>query len=209
MGMQHFSVFLVSALIFAMTPGLDTVLILNRSLTAGRGAGLYSTLGINAGALVHTLLAAFGLSLLIARSAPLFMALRYAGTVYLIYLGASKMLSRNHGGGEALGTKEKAAGPWYCFLTGITTNLLNPKVILFFLAFFPQFVHPDHIDNPLPYLILGSSYAVIGLGWYALVSLFASAFSARLLRRRGFKAWMERVSGALFVLMGVRVFMTK
>ena len=210
MGIENFATFLVSSVIFAVTPGLDTVLVLNRSLLKGRSAGLWSTLGICAGVLVHTVFAAFGLSLLISQSETLFSAVKYAGTAYLLYIGVTKLLARDTGAdASAASVTRFAESRYYYLLSGLTTNLLNPKVILFFLAFFPQFVARSHIDSPVPFLILGGTYAAVGLVWFAVISLFASSLSRFLLHNRSFKIWMDRISGAVFILMGVKIALTR
>lgn len=203
-GIHDFWTFFVSSLVFAVTPGLDTILVLNRSLLRGRDAGVFSALGIAIGVVVHTLFAAFGLSMLVARSAVLFSAVKYAGAAYLLWMGATALLTP---GGDGPNTVPERLGgsAWRYLLSGLTTNLLNPKVILFFLAFFPQFVRRESVDDPAPFLILGGTYAAIQLAWLFAISAFCSLFSEKLLRRRGFRVWMNRIAGGVFVLMGIKV----
>src|ERR1700743_3255445 len=134
MGIENFLTFMATTLFFIMTPGLDTVFILNKSIGQGRKAGIYATLGINTGILVHTTFAALGLSLIIAKSVIAFTVLKYLGAAYLIYLGITKIVSKetivNTGA-----VKKSANTSKQNFISGVVNNVLSPKVALFFLAF--------------------------------------------------------------------------
>lgn len=215
-GIENYGLYFVSAFILTMTPRLDTVLVLNRSITAGRRAGVFSALGVSLGLLVHTSLAAFGLSMLIAQSELAFAALKYCGAAYLCYLGLTSLLRRRESSLLAAGEPAAAAGSgnWarssgYYFLSALATNLLNPKVILFFLAFFPQFISPGHLGAPTPYFVLGVTNVLQTALWFIGLSLFASMLAGRLLHSRAFKRWMDRCSGAVFLLMGVKLAFTE
>ncbi|WP_245849745.1 LysE family translocator [Hymenobacter crusticola] len=198
----------MTALLFTMTPGLDTIFILNKSIGQGHKAGLYSTLGINTGVLVHTLFAALGLSLIVAQSAIAFAILKYLGAAYLLYLGVQKLRSK-----QALVAIDAADQPPTSdrqnFVSGVVTNVLNPKVALFFLAFFPQFIEPTALNNPLPFLLLGLTYAAIGVLWFTLLTMFAAYFAARVMQRPAASTWLNRISGGAFILMGLKVALTR
>ncbi|HEY6900171.1 MAG TPA: LysE family translocator, partial [Puia sp.] len=125
--------------LFIMTPGIDTMFVLNKAIGQGRKAGIYSSLGINSGILVHTTFAALGLSLIVAKSAVAFSVVKYLGAGYLIYLGVSSLLKGS--GVRAVAGVSVGQSNWKNFYTGIVTNVLNPKVALFFLSFFPQFIN--------------------------------------------------------------------
>src|SRR5262245_29430738 len=132
LGIHHYWLFIVTAIVLVLTPGQDTFFILGRSLSGGRRAGIAAALGITAGSIIHTFLAALGLSALLATSAYAFTAVKFAGAAYLIYIGVRALLSKANG----LGGEGAAAGGdshWGAFRQGIISNLLNPKVALFFL----------------------------------------------------------------------------
>lgn len=204
-GIENFAFYLFSAFIFTITPGLDTVLILNRSLTNGRRAGILSSIGISAGILCHTALAAFGLSMLITQSETAFTLLRYLGAAYLSYMGASKLFSRKAPDIRTSKSQKADQGFCYFFLSGLATNLLNPKVILFFIAFFPQFVRPGYYNAPQPYVILGLVYTFISVLWLSCLSILSALLAHRLLHSRTFTLWLDRFAGLIFLFMGIKI----
>lgn len=207
-GIVNFHFYLVTTLIFIITPGMDTIFVLNSSLGENRKAGIFSALGVNAGILVHTFFAAFGLSILLAQSAMAFMVIKYLGAAYLIFIGVKALLSKS----SAIDLKPDNLGEsdvWKTFRRGLITNVLNPKVALFFLSFFPQFVNHDSIGSSMPFLILGFTYVVLGIVWYVSLVLFVGLFADKLRSNPIFHTYMNRVSGFIFVLMGVKVAFTK
>lgn len=209
-GIQHFTTFLIASTIFVMTPGADTMLILNRAMLRGRTAGLFTTLGVNIGVLIHTTFAAFGLSLFIAHSATLFGFVKYGGAAYLIWLGARQILPRSRNcATHAQTEKPVRTGYGFHLASGIMTNVLNPKVILFFIAFFPQFVRPESLHTPMPFILLGVVYALLGVIWFSILSVFASSAAERLMRTESFRTWMDRFSGVVFILMGIKIAFTE
>lgn len=207
MGIENFWTFLVTAFIFIMTPGIDTVFILNTALSQGKKAGIYASLGINAGILVHTLFAALGLSMLIAKSVTAFLIIKYMGAFYLIYLGISKIKEKDSSLNFEAILEAKSAQK--NFTSGIITNVLNPKVALFFISFFPQFIRLDALNNPLPFLILGLMYAAMGILWFCFLSIFASIISVKLKNSKHTGFWLNKLSGLVFILMGLKMALTK
>ena len=129
-GINNFATFFITALFFVMTPGIDTVFVLNKSISHGRKSGIYASLGINAGLLVHTLFAAMGLSIVIAQSAYAFSIIKYAGAAYLIFLGINNIIRKKHETMKVSASYETAEPPLKCFTSGVFTNVLNPKVAL-------------------------------------------------------------------------------
>lgn len=209
-GIQHFTTFLVASIIFVMTPGADTMLVLNKAMLRGRTAGWFTTIGVNIGVLIHTTFAAFGLSLFIAQSATLFAVVKYAGAAYLIWLGAKQILPRAQTRPTRTNTEGTSrTGYRFHLLSGVMTNILNPKVILFFIAFFPQFIRPESLHNPIPFILLGVVYAALGIIWFSILSVFASSAAERLMRTDRFRIWMDRFSGAVFILMGIKIALTE
>lgn len=206
-GIENFGIFIITALLFIITPGIDTVFVLNKSIGQGKKAGIYSTLGINGGVLIHTLFASLGLSLLIAKSATAFMVLKYVGALYLIFLGIQKLISKEK---ITFDNKDnKTVSNKKHFFSGLITNTLNPKVALFFLSFFPQFISKTEIENPVPFIILGIVYALIGIVWFLFLTYFSSVFSTKIKANEKFNKWLNNISGVVFILMGMKVALTK
>src|SRR5207237_2572073 len=152
-GIHDFGLFLVAGILLNLTPGPDTVYILGRSVAQGREAGVASALGICAGSIFHTCAAALGLSAILATSALAFGAIKLLGGVYLIFLGIRMLLDwRKH---LSLPSNFRRRTITAAFRQGVLTNILNPKVALFFLAFLPQFIDTKSNVNVLAYLKLG------------------------------------------------------
>jgi threonine/homoserine/homoserine lactone efflux protein len=153
---------------------------------------------------VHTAAAAFGLSAILAASASLFSLIKWAGAAYLIYLGIQMLFRKSteahKNDGETAGTDLSAV-----YRQGLITNLLNPKVAMFFMAFLPQFVTPAQASNPLPYMFLGSVFITTGTLWCLFVAAVASAGSKVLRTKSGSLKTVHRLTGLLFVGLGIRL----
>jgi threonine/homoserine/homoserine lactone efflux protein len=205
-GTQHLALFVTSGLLLNLTPGQDTMYIVGRSLSQGRRAGLLSVAGISCGCAVHTLAAAFGLSAILAASATAFMAVKLIGAAYLVYLGVKMLLDRS----QTLtpGTFEDEP-PWAIFRAGFVTNVLNPKVAVFFMAFLPQFVDPAAASKTLAFLFLGAVFIFNGTLWCLVLALGASAMGRRLRDTPSVTVLIRRAAGALFVGLGVRLAVSK
>ncbi|WP_395737062.1 LysE family translocator [Prosthecobacter sp.] len=206
-GIHDFGVFIVTCLVLNITPGPDTFYIIGRSMAQGRSAGLASVLGISAGSVIHTLAAALGLSALLAASASAFLAVKLAGAAYLIYLGA-KMLFRPVAA-AAVPATFSTLGFFAVFRQGLLTNVLNPKVALFFLAFVPQFIVADSPSKFAAFLVLGLSFVVTGTLWCLCLAWFASALGDKFRGSSTFGEVLNRAAGALFILLGARLAFTK
>lgn len=206
-GIENYTLFLATAFLFIMSPGIDTVFVLNKSIGQGRTAGVYATLGINSGILVHTMFAAFGLSMIVAQSAIAFSIVKYLGALYLVYMGISAILSKKK---LDITTQEpKHRSNFQHFYAGFITNTLNPKVALFFLSFFPQFIKKEYFNSAAPFITLGISYAILGVMWFLTITYFSSLFSERLKANPGFNNWMNKTSGVVYILMGVKIAITR
>ena len=206
-GTQHLALFVVSGLLLAITPGQDTLYIIGRSMSQGRRAGVLSVLGIITGCAVHAVAAAFGLSAVLATSTHAFIAVKRAGAAYLCYRGAQLLLEREHPGEPALRFAHESG--WAIFRAGLLTNVLNPKVALFFMAFLPQFVSPEAGSRIFTLLFLGAVFIVTGTPWCLVLVWSASAMSRRLRARNTSGLWLKRATGALFVGLGVRLAVSK
>lgn len=206
-GILNFETFLISAFIFAVTPGLDTAFVLNKALGNGRKSALAAACGINAGVLVHTALGAVGLSALLAASAEAFAVVKNAGAAYLVWLGFRALTSRSQTSRFLDGVAEEESF-WKSFEAGLIANVLNPKVALFVLAFFPQFIDPAQ-SGAAPFCVLGISYAAVGLVWYLCLAWFAAGLGTALKKNPAFEKWLNRASGVVFLLLGAKIALTE
>lgn len=202
-GIHDFGLFLCAGILLNLTPGPDTVYILGRSIAHGRRAGVASALGICVGSVFHTGAAAFGLSAFLATSAWAFSAVKLAGAAYLIFLGVRILLQPEH----ALHMPEEfprnnAAS---AFRQGILTNVLNPKVALFFLAFLPQFIDSAAPSKMAAFLILGFTFVTTGTTWCLVLAWFAAGVSGRLRGNARIAAALNRAVGSLFIFLGLRL----
>ncbi|TWA71088.1 threonine/homoserine/homoserine lactone efflux protein [Azospirillum brasilense] len=208
--------YLVAALVLTLAPGPDSLLVLSRSVTEGRNAGVVATAGITLGNLIHALLAAAGISALVAASPALFDVLRYAGGAYLGWIGGRALWSAlrsgfgRRGGEEDIAAKPESApaSAHRVFLQALLTNLLNPKVILFYLAFVPQFVAPALGHVALQIFLLGAILGVIG-GLYLLgVAALSAGAARRALSSARVRAVLDGVAGVLFLGFALRLLLT-
>jgi RhtB (resistance to homoserine/threonine) family protein len=202
-GIHDFGLFLAAGILLNLTPGPDTAYILGRSIAQGREAGIASALGICVGSIFHTCAAALGLSAILATSAIAFGAIKLLGGAYLIFLGI-KMLAdrRKH---LSLPSNFRRRTSAAAFRQGVVTNVLNPKVALFFLALLPQFIDPASSMRVLAFVALGLTFVTSGTIWCLILAWFASAFSERLRENEAIGQWLNRMAGALFVFLGLRL----
>lgn len=207
-GIIHFETFVLTGILLNITPGNDTIYILTKSIGEGKKAGIVSALGIGTGCLVHTILAAFGLSVIVSKSILLFSIIKYAGALYLLYMGY-KMLTAK---GTLTMTDQGIAGEinyLRIYREGIVTNVLNPKVALFFIAFLPQFISTTAGDSVLPFLLLGTTFIVTGTIWCLMLAVFASLIISRIKRNHRMSEYIHRVCGLALIGLGIRVAFTK
>jgi RhtB (resistance to homoserine/threonine) family protein len=202
-GIHDFGFFLAAGVLLNLTPGPDTVYILGRSIAQGREAGIASALGICVGSIFHTCAAALGLSAILATSAVAFVAIKLLGGAYLIFLGIKMLLDRRRQ--LSLPSNFRRRTTTAAFRQGFLTNVLNPKVALFFLAFLPQFIDPASNMKLLAFLALGLTFVTTGTIWCLILAWFASAFSERLRANGTIVQWLDRAAGALFVFLGLRL----
>jgi threonine/homoserine/homoserine lactone efflux protein len=206
-GTQNLALFVVSGILLNLTPGQDTFYILGRSLAQGRRAGILSVLGIISGCVVHTFAAAFGLSAILASSASAFFVVKAVGAAYLVYLGVAMMLDRSENPVETAGLTRD--GSWAIYRAGFLTNVLNPKVALFFMAFLPQFVDPAAASKIGAFLFLGAVFIFNGTIYCLILAWAASAMSRRFRENPSAIVLLKRAAGAMFVGLGVRLAVTK
>ena len=203
LGIHDYWLFVVTGVLLNLTPGQDTFYILGRSLGQGIRVGIASALGIGAGCVVHTLAAAFGLSAILAASAAAFIAIKLIGAAYLVYLGIRMLTARTAGG--ALSSLPSPVAITAAFRQGLLTNVLNPKVALFFLAFMPQFIETDSQTKTTAFVVLGVTFVVTGTVWGLLLAIGAARLRHIVVGRPQILTLLSRAAGALFVFLGLRL----
>jgi threonine/homoserine/homoserine lactone efflux protein len=208
LGIHDYGLFLATGFVLNLTPGQDTLYILGRSIAQGRRIGVLSALGISTGSLVHTFAAALGLSALLATFGWAFGAVKIAGAAYLVYLGMRLLVSKSSalGGG---GVDTESGNAWSAFRQGMLTNVLNPKVALFFLAFMPQFIDPASTTKVAAFMLLGLSFVITGTLWCLVLATGAARIRSVLILRPRLESALSKAAGGLFVLLGVRLFASR
>jgi len=207
---QHLLLFMAAGLLLNLTPGPDVLYIVSNALRSGVRAGVVAGLGITAGCFVHVFAAAVGVSALMAASANAFTVLKWAGAAYLLWMGV-KLLGAKAGSGTV---GSPAANPPYeekslveVFRGGFLTNVLNPKVAIFFLAFVPQFIAPETANKALAFVLLGTLFNVnsipVNSGWALAAGWMARAGAVQ----RGMH-WLDRAAGAMFIAFGLKLAFT-
>ncbi|MFM0597329.1 MULTISPECIES: LysE family translocator [Paraburkholderia] len=206
-GITHFSFFIAAVFLLNVTPGPDTAYIVGRSVAQGRGAGLMSALGISAGCCVHSLACAFGLTAVLAASATAFTVIKFVGALYLMYLGVRLLLAKP--AADQVAGEARAVGGAkslrQLFLQGFWTNVLNPKVVLFFVSFFPQFVTAGSDHKAFAFLTLGAVFVVMSMLWSSFVAWIAGSVTRRFSGKQSLKKWLDRGVGSAFVGLGIKL----
>jgi len=203
-GTHDLALFVLSGLLLNLTPGPDTLYIVGRSTTQGGRAGAVAALGIGAGIFVHIAAAAVGLSALLAASATAYTVIKIAGAIYLVYVGIS-LLRTPRPGTRAAATTPQPVRLRTIFSQGFLTNVLNPKVALFFLAFLPQFVDPGAPSKALAFLLLGLVFNLNGTLWNLFVAWSSARIGRAAARHGALSRWFNRCVGALFIWLGLRL----
>lgn len=246
LGITSFPFFVIAVMLLNATPGPDTAFIVGRSVSQGRKAGIVSALGISTGCVVHSLAVSFGLTAILAASATAFTVIKFAGAIYLIYLGARMLfaskaqasapdgvdpttpMSMPHASHEtptahraaadaptsasisnasnaSHTTAKPAKSLGSVFISGFWTNVLNPKVILFFISFFPQFVSASSEHKTLAFLVLGAVFVAMSTVWNGGVAWVAGSVTERMRGRPVVRQWIDRIVGTAFIGLGVRL----
>jgi threonine/homoserine/homoserine lactone efflux protein len=211
MELHQLLLFVVAGLLLNLTPGPDVLYIVTNSLRSGAKSGVVAALGINAGCFVHIFAAALGVSALLAASATAFAVLKWLGAIYLLYIGGKLLLVRAPDKAEDLAAIARSQSPMplrSVFLGGFWTNVLNPKVAIFFLAFVPQFIPADVEHKALAFIALGALFNInsvfVNAGWAA-----AAAWMARREAVQHGMHWLDRVAGAMFIAFGLKLAFTE
>lgn len=212
-GIHDLPLFILSGLLLNIMPGPDSLLIMSRSARQGWRGGSAAALGIGTGTLVHVCAAAIGLSALLTASATAFTIVKWVGAAYIVYVGISMLLHKTAAAAPAGGVAAAPAPPPLpyrkIYLQGFLTNILNPKVALFFLAFVPQFIAADAPSKPLAFILLGMIFDFNGMLWCHFLAFSTAYASARLKVNPAVATWMNRITGSLLVALGLKLALAK
>ncbi len=201
--MSDFFTFLLLSLFVVMSPGVDTALITKRTIADGRKNGYKMALGITTGSLVHTLAAAFGLSAILMQSALAFEIVKYIGAIYLIYLGISSFWARKNVGDNEIDVVNRKSA----FKQGLLSNVLNPKVAMFFITFLPQFVsNGSHVTTQL--ITMGIIYTLLSISWFFVYVFFINSLREWLLSVK-VQRMMDQATGVVLIGFGLKLALEK
>jgi threonine/homoserine/homoserine lactone efflux protein len=197
-----FVLFLTASLAVIVAPGPDNMLVLTRGVAQGRGAALVSAAGASLGLVVHSVFAAAGLSALLAQSALAFSVVKYVGAAYLIYLGVRALLDRE---GFALTRGEAPMGLGKVFTQAVASNVLNPKIAVFFLAYLPQFADPATGGTAIQLLAFGLTFALLTLAIFSALAVFSGTVGSWLRSRPKLAGGLGWLTGAVLISLGLRL----
>jgi threonine/homoserine/homoserine lactone efflux protein len=204
-GVHDLLLFVLSGLLLNVTPGPDIAYIVARSTQLGWKAGVTAALGIGAGGLIHVTAAALGISALLAASATAFTVVKLLGAAYLVYIGTRMLLARSKMGQEGKWFAKPSRSLAVVFWQGFLTNVLNPKVALFFLAFLPQFIDADTPSKVQAFLLLGLIFDFNGTLWNIFVAWLSARAATTIGNTGQWRPWIDRALGAVFISLGIRL----
>jgi RhtB (resistance to homoserine/threonine) family protein len=207
--MENFYLFVLMCIFLIILPGPDTAIATKNTLAVGRSGGLKTALGTCCALLIHTSAAVLGLSAIIVKSALLFSVFKYVGAVYLIYLGVKTLwsLKKREAAASVEMNTDKQFVNTSCFKQGFLTNILNPKVAVFFLTFLPQFVDPGS-NTFIPFLIMGITYTVLTSVWFLLYVYLINQISAFMKRPKA-QNMIEGITGTILIGFGIKLALEK
>jgi threonine/homoserine/homoserine lactone efflux protein len=200
--MPDIALFLIASALLTIAPGPDVIYVLTRGMTQGRKAGMAAALGFASGVIFHTVLAALGIAALIRASTWAFLAVKYAGAMYLIYIGVRAL---THKGAFSLPDNANKQALLAIYKQSVVGNMLNPKVTLFFLSFLPQFVNASagHISAQMA--LLGSLFMIQTALIFGAVALFSGLLGDRLKKQPAIANQLGLFAGLVFIALGIRV----
>ena len=202
----NLGLFIAMSWILIITPGPDIIYVITRGMSLGRKAGLYSAFGVTLGLLVHTTFAALGLSIILKTSGMVFQIIKYLGAGYLLFLGVRAIIERNR---FTINNRPNNLNKSRIFLQGLLSNVFNPKVALFFLAFLPQFVRSENSSNAIGMVILGLLFTVFGFIFLCIVGYFSGYVGAQLLKKPNIARYLQHISGLVMIGLGLRLALLK
>ena len=214
-GILDLPLFIVSGILLNIAPGPDSLLIVTRSTQYGWRAGSAAALGIGTGTLIHILAAALGLSALLVASSTAFTIVKLVGAAYLVYAGIQLLWQnrkRKFASTQETATEHKSTKPLplrRIFTQGFLTNILNPKVAVFFLAFVPQFIAPEAQNKALAFIILGCIFNFNGMLWCHFLAFSAAYARHKVQLNQTLNLWLNRSIGVLFISFGIKLALSK
>lgn len=208
-GIHDLTLFIISGLLLNIMPGPDSLLVMTRSATQGWRAGCAAAMGIGAGVFVHIFAAALGLSAVLATSATAFTVVKLLGAAYILWMAFGLLKSKQRDPNASMAPAVAPLPYRKIFAQGFLTNVLNPKVAVFFLAFVPQFISADAPNKALAFIILGCIFNINGTLWCNALALFTAGASQRVKLSPAVSLWLNRATGALFVWLGVKLALSK
>lgn len=199
----NYSLFIVSSILIVVIPGQDFLYVTSRGMALGKRAGVVSAAGISAGLLIHTLLAAMGLSIILQASRVAFLIIQFAGAAYLIFLGVQTLRSKD----PMIREEEiQVFKPFDIFIQGLVTNVFNPKALIVFVAFLPQFISINTTEGVAkPLVILGLTLSVIAAIWFSTLGYFAGLVGGWVKRSRHWQNIVRYFSGSILIALGIRL----
>jgi threonine/homoserine/homoserine lactone efflux protein len=202
MDWSNFTLFWAASWILIITPGPDMIYVITRGISQGRKAGVISAIGVTLGILVHTVFAAFGLAIILRTSALAFLAVKYVGAGYLVYLGVQALQNKSD---FALSKDKPKVRIRTIFIQGILSNVLNPKIALFFLAFLPQFVNLSHENASIQMAYYGLTFALCGIVFLVILGYFSGSIGAWLSRKQHLAQKIRWFTGSILIALGLRL----
>jgi threonine/homoserine/homoserine lactone efflux protein len=201
-GIINLPLFLVTALLIIIAPGPDFIYVTTRGIAGGNKVGVMSALGISAGLLVHTLFAVFGLSAIIQASTMAFLIIKFLGAGYLVFLGVKSILSKSKIENFTSGKSNKNGN---IFKQGVITNVFNPKAIVTFMAFLPQFVDVNNARPTIEFTEMGLILSVMAVVWFGIVGYFAGLFGMFVKKYQVAQNVIRYLSGSIMISLGLRL----
>jgi threonine/homoserine/homoserine lactone efflux protein len=201
-----FALFIGISWALIIAPGPDMFYVITRGMAHGRKAGILSAIGVVCGILVHTTAAAFGLTLILQTSAYAFLLVKFVGAAYLLYLGIKAWRDKSTFHIQTSASFEKPAA---LFWQGVLSNVLNPKIAIFFLAFLPQFVDKGSSQVTLQMVILGVTFACFGLCFLLIVGYSSGSIGRWLMYRPQYAQFLQRLAGGILISLGIRLALTE
>lgn len=208
----NFGLFAFSVFLLSVTPGPDMAYVIGQSVANGRRAGIVSASGVALGSCTHAIAGTLGLTALITASPVMFTAIKYIGASYLIFLGGNMLLAtfmRKKDRGDAVPRNTRRVSAYRLLSRGFTTTLTNPKVLLFFISFFPQFITPEGDQHAASFLLLGLTYAFIAFLTDVTFAIFAGSTAGAVAGNRKLQNLLDRIVGVTFIALGIRLALTR
>jgi len=202
MDWSNLALFFAGSWMLILTPGPDMIYVITRGISQGRKAGMISAVGVTLGILVHTVFAAFGLAIILRTSALAFLAVKFAGAGYLIFLGVKTLLDKSD---FKLSRDTPKDGFRKIFVQGVLSNVLNPKIALFFLAFLPQFVSSGRGSASIQMVYLGLAFALFGLVFLVFLGYFSGGIGLWLSQKQTFTEKIRWFTGSVLIALGIRL----